>query len=78
MHINLTGDSATDGAMSDLSDVAYAKCCEPGGSVSSEHGVGVAKVNYIKNALGEVGYSLMGSIKKAFDPAGILNPGKIV
>ena len=78
LHIYLCGDDAADGALGSISDAAYSKVAELGGSVSSEHGIGVAKSGYVKNALGETGYELMGSIKKAFDPKGILNPGKIV
>jgi glycolate oxidase len=49
-----------------------------GGKVSGEHGIGLAKRSYLKDSLGEVGMELLGNIKKAFDPKGILNPGKVV
>ncbi|MBI4966120.1 MAG: FAD-binding protein [Desulfomonile tiedjei] len=47
-----------------------------GGTVSAEHGVGMAKSPYIGKQLGE-GLNLMKTIKKAFDPNNILNPGKM-
>lgn len=60
-----------------LFSAAYAKCTELGGKVSSEHGIGYAKQEYLKESMGEVGYALMGRIKAAFDPNGIMNPGKV-
>jgi len=47
-----------------------------GGTVSAEHGVGMAKSPYIGQQLGE-GLNLMKDIKKALDPNNILNPGKM-
>jgi glycolate oxidase len=48
-----------------------------GGTVTGEHGVGLAKKAFVKRQLGEGSYELMRSIKRALDPAGLLNPGKI-
>lgn len=48
-----------------------------GGTLSGEHGIGIAKRPYMPIAMGEVNLNLMRGIKKVFDPHGILNPGKI-
>lgn len=48
-----------------------------GGTLSGEHGIGIAKRPYMPIAMSEVNLQLMRGIKKAFDPHGILNPGKI-
>lgn len=48
-----------------------------GGTVTGEHGVGLAKKAFVKRQLGEGSYELMRSIKRTLDPAGLLNPGKI-
>ena len=48
-----------------------------GGTVTGEHGVGLAKKAFVKRQLGEGSYELMRSIKRALDPAALLNPGKI-
>ena len=48
-----------------------------GGTLSGEHGIGIAKKPYMSIALGEMNLELMRGIKKVFDPNGILNPGKI-
>ena len=48
-----------------------------GGTITGEHGVGLAKKPYLPGALGPVGMELMRRVKDSFDPNGILNPGKI-
>ena len=48
-----------------------------GGSVSAEHGVGLLKKDYLQYSRSELEVSIMRQIKLAFDPAGIMNPGKI-
>jgi FAD/FMN-containing dehydrogenase len=47
------------------------------GSISGEHGIGFAKQPYIGIELSAAEIALMKRVKAAFDPAGILNPGKI-
>ena len=49
-----------------------------GGSLSGEHGVGAAKVEYVERQLGPGTVALMRRIKTAFDPHWVLNPGKKV
>jgi len=46
------------------------------GTLTAEHGVGIAKAPYIHHELG-IGLEVMRSIKKALDPKNILNPGKL-
>lgn len=48
-----------------------------GGTITGEHGVGLAKKKYLPGLMGESGIRVMQGIKHAFDPKGILNPGKI-
>jgi FAD/FMN-containing dehydrogenase len=47
------------------------------GSITGEHGVGFSKRPYIEIELGAEEIALMKRVKAAFDPNGILNPGKI-
>jgi FAD/FMN-containing dehydrogenase len=47
------------------------------GSISGEHGIGFAKAPYIELELSPDEIALMKRVKAAFDPHGILNPGKI-
>ncbi|MCX5837780.1 MAG: FAD-binding protein [Deltaproteobacteria bacterium] len=55
----------------------YEKVLSMGGTVSGEHGIGIAKKGYLLRQFGEGGIGVMRRIKDAFDPAGRLNPGKI-
>lgn len=48
-----------------------------GGTISGEHGVGTSKAPYFNREIGAVEIRLMKKIKSAFDPRGVLNPGKI-
>jgi len=48
-----------------------------GGSISAEHGVGLLKKDYLHYTRSALEVSIMRQIKKAFDPLGIMNPGKI-
>lgn len=47
-----------------------------GGTLSGEHGVGLEKRDYVARELDATALALMREIKRCFDPAGILNPGK--
>jgi glycolate oxidase len=49
-----------------------------GGSISGEHGIGLVQKRYLPLALSPVEIELMKKIKQAFDPQGILNPGKVL
>ncbi len=60
-----------------IMDSAYTKCAELEGQVSGEHAIGHAKMEYLRESVGEDVFSLMGDIKRVFDPHGILNPGKV-
>ncbi|MDQ3012190.1 MAG: FAD-binding protein [Acidobacteriota bacterium] len=55
----------------------FQKACELGGTISGEHGVGYAKAPYLDLALTSPTIELMKVIKRAMDPNGILNPGKV-
>ncbi len=51
---------------------------EMGGSVTGEHGVGIEKLNSMCVQFSREEMDLMLSIKAGFDPAGLLNPGKVI
>ncbi|HEX2854344.1 MAG TPA: FAD-linked oxidase C-terminal domain-containing protein [Opitutaceae bacterium] len=48
-----------------------------GGTITGEHGVGLAKKGFLKQQLGNSSYALLKAIKHTLDPEGLLNPGKI-
>lgn len=62
-----------EAAVADIFKVAL----ELGGTLSGEHGIGIAKAPFMKNELSETSLSAMKSVKHALDPHDILNPGKI-
>jgi glycolate oxidase len=49
-----------------------------GGTITGEHGVGTHKREGLQRQLGPVSMALHREVKRAFDPDGILNPGKVV
>ena len=53
-------------------------CVEVGGVLTGEHGVGVEKLNSMCVQFSERERALMQGVKAAFDPAGTLNPGKVI
>lgn len=61
----------------DAFDEIFATAIELGGSVSGEHGIGAVKLPYLERQLGAAHVALLRRIKSAFDPLGILNPGKL-
>ncbi len=48
-----------------------------GGTITGEHGVGLAKKAFLRQQLGDASYALLKQIKRTLDPSGLLNPGKI-
>ncbi len=56
----------------------FTKAVELGGTISGEHGVGYAKAPFIDLAVTPPAMELMKTIKRALDPNGILNPGKVL
>lgn len=61
-------------AVAEIFDVAISL----GGTLSGEHGIGMAKSKFLPLEFGEEGVNLLRDIKKALDPNFILNPGKMV
>ncbi|MGJ5755534.1 FAD-binding oxidoreductase [Streptomyces puniciscabiei] len=51
---------------------------ELGGTITGEHGVGVLKKEWLAREIGPVGVEMQRAVKQAFDPLGILNPGKVL
>jgi glycolate oxidase len=81
-HVYLLRDAMTDTVWQQRQDevmrIIYKKGAELGGAVSGEHGIGRAKRIYLHDQVGETQMRLMRQIKQAFDPEGILNPGKVI
>ncbi len=72
VHVNVLGPVPDDHA---VDDAVLELVLELGGSVSAEHGIGVAKVDWLVRDRGEAVVRAMRALKHAWDPSGILNPG---
>jgi FAD/FMN-containing dehydrogenase len=73
VHVNVLG------AEGDAVDEAVLRLvAERGGTISAEHGVGVAKARWLGLTRSEVEIAAMRAIKRALDPQGILNPGAVL
>jgi glycolate oxidase len=55
----------------------FERTAEVGGTITGEHGVGLAKKPYLQAQFSDYSYELLKQIKQTLDPKGILNPGKI-
>ena len=73
------GTSAGNGedAQEGVKRAVYEPLAAIGGSVSAEHGVGLDKKKYLRLSRNDEEIALMRTLKKALDPKGILNPGKV-
>ena len=56
----------------------FSKAISLGGTITGEHGVGVAKKDFLPEQYGAAGVALFETFKEALDPGGLLNPGKLV
>src|SRR5881392_3067224 len=59
-------------------ELVYQLVHEFGGSFSAEHGIGRLKVGELERYASPVELALMRAVKRAFDPHGIMNPGKVL
>jgi len=55
----------------------FEKALSLGGTITGEHGVGLAKKAFLRSQLGDSSYALMRQVKRALDPDNLLNPGKV-
>lgn len=82
IHTNLMVKDYENHEVRKLADAAlnilFTWVLENGGAITGEHGVGLAKKPWIREALGETSFALHRSLKRTLDPHGILNPGKFL
>ena len=67
-------EAKTEAVKKDL----YRAALELGGTVTGEHGIGMARRDWLEAQKGADAVRVMRSIKAALDPLGILNPGRVI
>ncbi len=72
------GQEEWEKKLSDVFDCMYKRARELNGQVSGEHGIGIAKKEYLKESFNAQQMAIMKGIKAAFDPKNVLNPGKVI
>lgn len=83
LHFNLSQPEGGDrdmflGEWERLSRIVHDIAIEVGGSISAEHGIGLAKSGELERLYSPVEIGLMRTLKAALDPKGIMNPGKLL
>ncbi len=83
LHYNLSKppswtDAEFTAHAAELSNVVYDATADRGGSISAEHGLGSGKAAAAATYKSDVELDLMRTIKSALDPAGLMNPGKVL
>jgi D-lactate dehydrogenase (cytochrome) len=83
IHFNITQPVGADKAAylaqwTDMNRVVHDLVVSMNGSISAEHGIGKLKVEEMKHYKDPVELDLMRRIKRAIDPANLMNPGKVV
>ncbi|NKR74142.1 FAD-binding oxidoreductase [Prescottella equi] len=80
VHPTFVFDRRADGSVPDAvwtaADEVFRRALELGGTLTGEHGVGVLKRRWMALEVGETGLDIHRAVKAAFDPLGLMNPGK--
>jgi FAD/FMN-containing dehydrogenase len=84
VHFNVQAPVSSDQALwlertgPDVSSYVYDLVTEAGGSISAEHGIGQMKLDHYVRTAPPARLAAQSAIKAALDPAGIMNPGKLI
>lgn len=79
LHVNVLWDTPEAQARGHAAvEAVMAHAVKVGGTITGEHGVGTAKRGWLSGQLGPSVMDLQRAIKRQWDPAGILNPGKVL
>jgi len=77
VHVNLLG-ATEDDAQGAVTDAVLQLVAAHGGSISAEHGIGLAKRRWLPLTREPADVAAMRAIKQALDPSGILSPGRVL
>jgi FAD/FMN-containing dehydrogenase len=78
LHLNIYPGPDPDSARRAVEEIVYSPLTSRSGSVSGEHGIGLEKRPYLKLCRKPAEIEMMRTLKRALDPKGILNPGKVL
>lgn len=78
IHIRLILDEKKSKSIKLIADEYFDRVIKIGGSITGEHGDGLARSEYVKKQYGSTNYKIFKELKKMLDPSNILNPGKII
>ena len=77
IHVRIISKRQKMKALDKISDAYFDQVIELGGTITGEHGDGIARSKFIKKQYGYKNYQIFKELKGIFDPKKILNPGKI-
>jgi FAD/FMN-containing dehydrogenase len=75
VHVNILGPGADD---EEIDERILRRATALGGTISAEHGIGVAKTRYLSLCRSDRDIAAMRALKSALDPDGILSPGRVL
>ncbi|HXQ64734.1 MAG TPA: FAD-binding oxidoreductase [Steroidobacteraceae bacterium] len=78
IHVTINASRPITERYAEIAPLIYEGLRAGGGSFSAEHGIGIEKRASLESWVGPTGISLMQAVKAVFDPAGIMNPGKVL
>jgi FAD/FMN-containing dehydrogenase len=78
IHVRLVGDRKKITVIKKIAVQYFNEVIKLEGTITAEHGDGLARSEFIKMQYGAKNYQIFKEIKKFFDPKNVLNPGKII
>ncbi|KFM19412.1 Glycolate oxidase subunit GlcD protein [Marine Group I thaumarchaeote SCGC AAA799-P11] len=78
LHVRLIGERKKPSLIKNIATYYFDEIIKIGGTITAEHGDGLARSEFIKKQYGKTNYQTFQEIKKLFDPKNILNTGKII
>ena len=78
IHVRLISDRKKRSIIKNIAIQYFKETIKLGGTITGEHGDGLARSEFVKMQYGTKNYQVFTEIKKYFDPKNVLNPGKII
>ena len=78
IHVRLMADRQDSARIKKIAKYYFDKIIHLGGSITGEHGDGLARTEFVKVQYGVKNYEIFKQLKDLFDPHNILNPGKVI